>query len=91
VDATALGLHDYHDIIKKPMDLGTVKTKLEEREYNSGSEFAADVRLMFTNCYKYNPPEHDIVKMGRKLQVGALGELETRNLKICEEHSFFQI
>ena len=32
-------------------------------------EFAADVRLMFTNCYKYNPPEHDVVKMGRKLQV----------------------
>lgn len=25
VDAEWLGLHDYHDIIKKPMDLGTVK------------------------------------------------------------------
>jgi hypothetical protein len=25
VDAELLGLHDYHDIIKKPMDLGTVK------------------------------------------------------------------
>ena len=25
VDATALGLHDYHDIIKYPMDLSTVK------------------------------------------------------------------
>lgn len=25
VDADALGLHDYHDVIKKPMDLGTVK------------------------------------------------------------------
>jgi hypothetical protein len=25
VDADLLGLHDYHDIIKKPMDLGTVK------------------------------------------------------------------
>ncbi len=25
VDAEALGLHDYHDIIKYPMDLGTVK------------------------------------------------------------------
>lgn len=24
---------------------------------------------MFTNCYKYNPPEHDVVKMARKLQV----------------------
>ena len=25
VDATSLGLHDYHDIIKQPMDMGTIK------------------------------------------------------------------
>ncbi len=25
VDAEKLGLRDYHDIIKKPMDLGTMK------------------------------------------------------------------
>ena len=41
---------------------------LEARVYESAQEFANDVRLMFANCYKYNPPEHDIVKMGRKLQ-----------------------
>lgn len=27
VDAAALGLHDYHDIIKCPMDLSTIKVK----------------------------------------------------------------
>jgi Bromodomain len=68
VDAELLGLHDYHDIIKKPMDLGTVKSKMDNREYKTGQEFAADVRLIFTNCYKYNPPDHDVVAMGRKLQ-----------------------
>lgn len=68
VDAELLGLHDYHDIIKKPMDLGTVKQKMDNREYKSAPEFAADVRLIFTNCYKYNPPDHDVVAMGRKLQ-----------------------
>ncbi|XP_065366245.1 homeotic protein female sterile-like isoform X2 [Calliphora vicina] len=68
VDAELLGLHDYHDIIKKPMDLGTVKRKMDNREYKSAPEFAADVRLIFTNCYKYNPPDHDVVAMGRKLQ-----------------------
>ena len=25
VDAALLGLHDYHEIIKKPMDLGSIK------------------------------------------------------------------
>ncbi|XP_028827854.1 bromodomain-containing protein 3-like isoform X2 [Denticeps clupeoides] len=68
VDAPALGLHDYHDIIKHPMDLGTVKAKLESGQYGGAQEFADDIRLMFSNCYKYNPPDHDVVAMGRKLQ-----------------------
>ena len=68
VDANALGLLDYHDIIKTPMDLGTVKAKMDERRYRRPEDFAADVRLVFTNCYKYNPPEHDVVGMARKLQ-----------------------
>eukprot|EP00048_Salpingoeca_helianthica_P022150 m.16627 g.16627 ORF g.16627 m.16627 type:complete len:964 (-) comp6946_c0_seq1:351-3242(-) len=68
VNAEALGLHDYHTIIKKPMDLGTVRDKLEKGAYRNGTDFANDVRLIFTNCYKYNPPEHDVVAMCKKLQ-----------------------
>ena len=68
MDADSLGLRDYHDIIKQPMDLGTVKQKMDGREYRSPKLFAADVRLIFTNCYKYNPPDHDVVAMARKLQ-----------------------
>jgi len=68
VDTEQLDLHDYKQVIKKPMDLGTVKNKIENREYRSPAEFATDMRLIFTNCYKYNPPEHDVVAMARKLQ-----------------------
>ncbi|VEN58721.1 unnamed protein product [Callosobruchus maculatus] len=68
VDAELLGLHDYHDIIKHPMDFGTVKQKMDNREYRTPQEFASDVRLIFTNCYKYNPSDHDVVAMARKLQ-----------------------
>ncbi|XP_029992182.1 bromodomain-containing protein 4-like isoform X3 [Sphaeramia orbicularis] len=68
VDVKALGLHDYLDIIKHPMDLSTVKKKLDSRQYRDAQEFAADIRLMFSNCYKYNPPDHDVVNMARKLQ-----------------------
>lgn len=42
---------------------------MDNREYKDANVFAADVRMMFTNCYKYNPPEHDVVKMCMKLQV----------------------
>ncbi|XP_064234117.1 bromodomain-containing protein 3-like [Aotus nancymaae] len=68
VDAEALELHDYHDIIKHPMDLSTVKRKMDGREYPDAQGFAADVRLMFSNCYKYSPPDHEVVAMARKLQ-----------------------
>ncbi|KAB5549259.1 hypothetical protein PHYPO_G00065370 [Pangasianodon hypophthalmus] len=68
VDAEALELHDYHDIIKHPMDLSTVKKKMDGREYPDAQSFASDVRLMFSNCYKYNPPDHEVVAMARKLQ-----------------------
>ncbi|XP_076854250.1 bromodomain-containing protein 3b isoform X15 [Brachyhypopomus gauderio] len=68
VDAEALELHDYHEIIKQPMDLSTVKKKMDSREYQDAQSFAADVRLMFSNCYKYNPPDHEVVAMARKLQ-----------------------
>lgn len=68
VDAELLGLEDYHEVITKPMDLGTVKRKIENSEYCLASEFADDVRLIFTNCYRYNPPGSDVVTMARKLQ-----------------------
>lgn len=42
---------------------------MDNRQYRDAQEFAADVRLMFSNCYKYNPPDHDVVGMARKLQV----------------------
>ena len=58
----------HFQIIKTPMDLGTIKNKMEGRDYHSHLDFASDMRLIFTNCYKYNPPDHDIVAMARKLQ-----------------------
>lgn len=45
---------------------------MDSREYRDAQMFSADVRLMFSNCYKYNPPDHDVVAMARKLQVTPL-------------------
>ncbi|XP_072289523.1 bromodomain-containing protein 3b isoform X3 [Eucyclogobius newberryi] len=81
VDAEALELHDYHDIIKHPMDLSTVRKKMDKSEYTDPQSFATDVRLMFSNCYKYNPPDHEVVAMARKLQ----DVFEMRFAKIPDE------
>merc|ERR1719322_670495 len=57
------------------------KKLLENRVYSSSNEFATDMRLMFTNCYKYNPPDHEVVVMARKLQ----DVFEMRFAKIPDE------
>lgn len=67
VDPLALGLHDYFDVIKNPMDLGTVKSRLDKNWYNSPMEFAEDVRLTFHNAMTYNPQGHDVYIMAEVL------------------------
>jgi len=54
-----------------PLSLWLVclQKKMDSREYQDAQGFAADIRLMFSNCYKYNPPDHEVVAMARKLQV----------------------
>ena len=41
-------------MIKHPMDMGTIKKKLENNVYHSGQECVEDFRLMFKNCFLYN-------------------------------------
>jgi hypothetical protein len=50
------GLHDYFDVIKHPMDLGTVRKRLDQFKYFEIEKFAADVKLTFDNAALYNPP-----------------------------------
>ena len=45
------------------------QAKLERGEYNTADEFANSVRLTFTNTFTYNPPDHDVVKMARQVEV----------------------
>jgi hypothetical protein len=60
VDVDALNLHDYYDIIKHPMDLGTVRDKLTKNAYATPADFASDVRLTFNNALTYNPVGHEV-------------------------------
>ncbi|MCO5554179.1 hypothetical protein L7F22_007705 [Adiantum nelumboides] len=58
VDVGKYNIPDYHSIIEKPMDLGTIDKKLHNEEYQSPLQFAKDVRLTFTNAITYNPEKH---------------------------------
>lgn len=76
VDAKKLNLPDYHKIIKQPMDLGTVKKRLENNYYWSAKEAIQDLNTMFSNCYVYNKPGEDVVVMAQTLEKVFLQKLE---------------
>ncbi|XVE54522.1 hypothetical protein DITRI_Ditri03aG0088500 [Diplodiscus trichospermus] len=67
VDVVKLNIPDYFTFIKHPMDLGTVKKKLVSGQYPSPLDFAADVRLTFSNAMTYNPPGNDFHYMAETL------------------------
>ncbi|XP_071984528.1 bromodomain testis-specific protein [Engystomops pustulosus] len=67
-DSACLNLPGFSDIINCPMDMGTIRDKMENDQYKDSREFASDVRLMFMNCYKHNSPDSEVVNMARKLQ-----------------------
>ncbi len=67
VNAEVLQIPDYPMIIKHPMDLGTVKTKLNQNFYRRADEFVADIDLTFNNCITYNGEKNNVTNMCREL------------------------
>ncbi|NWW93872.1 TIF1A factor, partial [Rhynochetos jubatus] len=62
---------DYYKIIKKPMDLSTIKKRLEVNNsfYTKLEDFVADFRLIFQNCAEFNEPDSEVADAGMKLEV----------------------
>ncbi|KAI9797970.1 MAG: Transcriptional activator spt7 [Piccolia ochrophora] len=54
---------DYYNIIKCPMDLGSMTKKLKSFAYKSKQDFVGDLNLIWANCLKYNAdPSHFLRK-----------------------------
>ncbi|KAJ6727198.1 TRANSCRIPTION FACTOR GTE6-RELATED [Salix purpurea] len=88
VDVKGLGLHDYYEVIDKPMDFSTIKNQMEAKDgtgYKNVREIFADVRLVFKNAMKYNDERSDVHVMAKTL----LGKFEEKWLqflpKVTEE------
>lgn len=66
VDPIALNIPTYFEIIKSPMDFGTIKSKLGK--YQDPEEFASDCRLVFSNCKTFNSPETLVYQIAVELE-----------------------
>lgn len=68
VDWKGLGLYDYPQIIKKPMDLGTVKKNLKAKKYKNVADAAREYGSLNWGCWfpiVLNPFAHPFVTCRR--------------------------
>jgi E1A/CREB-binding protein len=68
VDPVLLGVPDYFEIIKTPMDLGSVETRLKSGFYKSIDDFARDVYLTFNNATAFNEHGSNVYNMAKELE-----------------------
>ena len=70
VDPVGMGIPHYAEVIKTPMDFGTIKGKYKGGRYASAEAFAADVRLVFRNATTFNKGADEPVHVAA-VQLGA--------------------
>ncbi|KAF0730314.1 hypothetical protein Ae201684_012312 [Aphanomyces euteiches] len=58
VDPVAMNLPTYFTVISHPMDLGTIKKRMDSASYDTPDAFADDIRLVFENAMKFNNNNH---------------------------------
>ncbi|CAG8708280.1 10711_t:CDS:2, partial [Acaulospora colombiana] len=72
VDPIRHGAPTYFDVVKHPMDLSTISSKLKSGQYASRNDFADDFKLMLSNAYLFNPvgtdPHNDALKLDDAFQ-----------------------
>ena len=68
VDPVELGLPDYFEVVRRPMDLGTIKKRLEHGCYHALEAFHVDVHLTFENAMLYNPEGSVVYNMASKMK-----------------------
>lgn len=51
---------DYLEKVETPMDFGSIKRKLDAKEYTHPDALLTDVRLVFNNAKAYNKPGSDV-------------------------------
>lgn len=84
---------DYAEVIKKPMDLSTILSKIDLHQYSCVKEFHQDVDLIWQNALEYNPDRdpsdrqirHRACALKDTVHAIIRDELDEDFEKICEE------
>lgn len=62
-------MQDYFDVIKTPMDFGTICSNLESGiKYRNSEDVYKDVQYIWENCYKYNNKGDYILELMKRVK-----------------------
>ncbi|KAI9297903.1 hypothetical protein K502DRAFT_346691 [Neoconidiobolus thromboides FSU 785] len=68
VDPKADGAPTYFDVIKNPMDFGTIRQNIKKNKYTSLKPVLYDAELVFKNCFAFNHPRDPVYGIGEDVQ-----------------------
>ncbi|XP_032861226.1 bromodomain-containing protein 8-like [Tyto alba] len=66
----------YRDVVKRPMDLTSIKRRLSKGHIQSMVQFQRDLMLMFQNAVMYNSFNHHVHRMAMEMQREVLEQLQ---------------
>ena len=66
----------YEDIVHHPVDLNTIKKRIETGQIRTTAEYERDILLMFQNAIMFNNADHDVHKMAVEMQRDTVGMIE---------------
>ncbi|KAK0426173.1 hypothetical protein QR680_009571 [Steinernema hermaphroditum] len=68
---------DYYEVIGNPIDLSTIKKKIEDNKYSSSNKMYLDIKLMFDNARTYNEQKSTIYADANTLEAVAIATLKS--------------
>ncbi|XP_038006536.1 bromodomain-containing protein 8-like [Motacilla alba alba] len=66
----------YRDVVKRPMDLSSIKRRLSKGHIQSVMQFQCDLMLMFQNAVMYNSSDHHVFHVAVEMQREVLEQLQ---------------
>jgi len=73
---------DYYIVIKEPIDLQTIASRIDYRQYACFDDFVKDITKMFDNCRYYNAPNTPFYRCADQLEAFFVEKLKSLKSKM---------
>ena len=78
----------YREVIKHPMDLGTMEKRLAEQYYTNMDTFRHEFLLITQNAQTFNPPTSIYHTAARRLETWGVRAIEREGLSVVDDDAF---